>query len=135
MNAIGQDTVNMVMTACTEAEKNWQALVVTNQADNFSVGANLMMLLMEAMEGNWEDIDLIVRAFQAATGRLEHCAVPVVTAPAGLALGGGCEVTMGGNAVRGAAAEFDRQRDGGLEYRAGRWFAWRWPGPVCPGYH
>jgi 3-hydroxyacyl-CoA dehydrogenase len=103
MNAIGQDTLNMVMTACSEAEKQWQALVVTNPADNFSVGANLMMLLMEAMEGNWEDIDMIVRAFQAACGRLEHCAVPVVTAPAGLALGGGCEVTMGGNAVRGAA--------------------------------
>ncbi len=103
MNAIGQDTLNMIMTACTEAENNWQALVVTNLADNFSVGANLMMLLMEAMEGNWEDIDLIIRAFQAATGRLEHCAVPVVTAPAGLALGGGCEVTMGGNAVRSAA--------------------------------
>ena len=102
MNAIGQDTLIMVMTACSEAEQNWQALVVTNLADNFSVGANLMMLLMEAMEGNWEDIDLIVRAFQAATSRLEHCAVPVVTAPAGLALGGGCEVTMGGNAVRGA---------------------------------
>jgi len=102
MNAIGQDTLNMIMTACTEAENNWQALVVTNLADNFSVGANLMMLLMEAMEGNWEDIDMIVRAFQAATSRLEHCAVPVVTAPAGLALGGGCEVTMGGNAVRGA---------------------------------
>jgi 3-hydroxyacyl-CoA dehydrogenase len=102
MNAIGQDTLNMIMTACTEAENNWQALVVTNLADNFSVGANLMMLLMEAMEGNWEDIDMIVRAFQAATSRLEHCAVPVVTAPAGLALGGGCEVTLGGNAVRGA---------------------------------
>jgi 3-hydroxyacyl-CoA dehydrogenase len=103
MNAIGQDTLNMVMTACTEAEKNWQALVVTNLADNFSVGANLMMLMMEAMEGNWEDIDMIVRAFQTACGRLEHCGVPVVTAPAGLALGGGCEVTMGGNAVRAAA--------------------------------
>jgi 3-hydroxyacyl-CoA dehydrogenase len=103
MNAIGQDTLNMIMTACSEAEQNWRALVVTNPADNFSVGANLMMLLMEAMEGNWEDIDMIVRAFQAACGRLEHCGVPVVTAPAGLALGGGCEVTMGGNAVRGAA--------------------------------
>ncbi len=106
MNAIGQDTLNMVMTACSEAEKQWQALVVTNPADNFSVGANLMMLLMEAMEGNWEDIDMIVRAFQAATSRLEHCGVPVVTAPAGLALGGGCEVTMGGNAVRCAAETY-----------------------------
>ena len=86
MNAIGQDHLNMIMTACTEAEKNWQALVVANPSENFSAGANLMMLMMEAAEGNWEDIDLIVRAFQAACGRLEHCGVPVVTAPAGLAL-------------------------------------------------
>nr|MEE4267578.1 3-hydroxyacyl-CoA dehydrogenase/enoyl-CoA hydratase family protein [Candidatus Krumholzibacteria bacterium] len=106
MNAIGQDTLNMVMTACSEAEKNWQALVVTNLADNFSVGANLMMLMMEAMEGNWEDINMIVHAFQKATGRLEHCGVPVVSAPAGLALGGGCEMTMAGNAVRCAAETY-----------------------------
>ena len=106
MNAIGQDHLNLVMTACDEAERNWQALVVANPAENFSVGANLMMLMMEAAEGNWEDIDLIVRAFQAACGRLEHCGVPVVTAPAGLALGGGCEVTMAGNAVRAAAETY-----------------------------
>ncbi|MCP4291342.1 MAG: 3-hydroxyacyl-CoA dehydrogenase/enoyl-CoA hydratase family protein [bacterium] len=106
MNAIGQDTLNMVMTACTEAEKNWQAMVVTNGSDNFSVGANLMMLMMEAAEGNWEDINMIIHAFQTATGRLEHCGVPVVTAPHGLALGGGCEMTMGGNAVRCAAETY-----------------------------
>jgi 3-hydroxyacyl-CoA dehydrogenase len=106
MNAIGQDTLNMVMTACSEAEKNWQALVVTNGADNFSVGANLMMLMMEAMEGNWEDINMIINAFQTATGRLEHCGVPVVVAPHGLTLGGGCEMTMGGNAVRSAAETY-----------------------------
>ncbi|MHA1154255.1 MAG: enoyl-CoA hydratase/isomerase family protein, partial [Alphaproteobacteria bacterium] len=106
MNAIGQDTINLIMTACTEAENNWQGLVVANHADNFSVGANLMMLLMEAQEGNWEDIDLIVRAFQTATDRLEQCGVPVVTAPSGLALGGGCEITMGGNAVRAAAETY-----------------------------
>ena len=106
MNAIGQDTLNMVMTACTEAERNWQALVIANDADNFSVGANLMMLLMEAAEGNWEEINLIVHAFQAATGRLEHCGVPVVSAPAGMALGGGCEMTMAGNAVRCAAETY-----------------------------
>ncbi len=106
MNAIGQDHLNLIMTACSEAERNWQALVVANPAENFSVGANLMMLMMEAAEGNWEDIDLIVRAFQTACGRLEHCGVPVVVAPAGLALGGGCEVTLAGNAVRAAAETY-----------------------------
>ncbi len=106
MNAIGQDTLNMLMTACDEAEKNWRGLVVTNGADTFSAGANLMMLMMEAMEGNWDDINLIVKAFQRACDRLEFCGVPVVTAPAGLALGGGCEVTLGGNAVRAAAETY-----------------------------
>jgi len=106
MNAIGQDTINMIMTACTEAENNWRGLVVTNGADNFSVGANLAMLLMEAVEGNWDDINLIVKAFQRACDRLETCGVPVVTAPHGLALGGGCEITMAGNAVRAAAETY-----------------------------
>jgi len=106
MNAIGQDSINMIMTACSEAEQNWQALVVANHADNFSVGANLMLLLMSAQEGDWEEIDMIVRAFQTANDRLEQCGVPVVTAPAGLALGGGCEITMAGNATRCSAETY-----------------------------
>ncbi|MCP4571000.1 MAG: 3-hydroxyacyl-CoA dehydrogenase [bacterium] len=115
MNAVGQDTLNMIMTACTEAEQNWQALVVTNGSDNFSVGANLAMLMMEAVEGNWEDINLIVKAFQRACDRLEMCGVPVVTAPFGLTLGGGCEITMAGNAVRAAAETYIGQ----VEFGAG----------------
>jgi 3-hydroxyacyl-CoA dehydrogenase len=106
MNAIGQDAINMAMTAAEEAERNWRALVVANAAENFSVGANLMMLLMEAQEGNWEDLDLIVRAYQKAINRLEQCDVPVVVAPHGLTLGGGCEVTMAGNAIRAAAETY-----------------------------
>jgi 3-hydroxyacyl-CoA dehydrogenase len=106
MNAIGQDTINMITTACDEAERNWRGLVVTNPAENFSVGANLMLLLMAAQEAEWEEVDLIVRAFQHANDRLEQCGVPVVTAPAGLTLGGGCEVTLAGNAVHCAAETY-----------------------------
>jgi len=106
MNVIGQDTISMIMTACKEAETQGQALVVANQGENFSAGANLMLLLMEAQEGNWDEIDAIVRQFQTATSRLEQCGVPVVTAPHGLTLGGGCEVTMAGNAVRAAAETY-----------------------------
>jgi 3-hydroxyacyl-CoA dehydrogenase len=106
MNVIGQDTISMTMTACKEAETQGRALVVANQGENFSAGANLMLLLMEAQEGNWDEIDAIVRQFQAATSRLEQCAVPVVTAPHGLTLGGGCEVTMAGNAIRAAAETY-----------------------------
>ena len=106
MNVIGQDTISMIMTACKEAEAEGQALVVANFGENFSAGANLMLLLMEAQEGNWDEIDAIVRQFQAATNRLERCAVPVVTVPHGLALGGGCEVTLAGNASRAAAETY-----------------------------
>lgn len=106
MNVIGQDTISMIMTACKQAEESAQALVVANQGDNFSAGANLMLLLMEAQEGNWDEIDAIVRQFQAATNRLEYCAVPVVTVPHGMTLGGGCEITMAGNAIRAAAETY-----------------------------
>jgi 3-hydroxyacyl-CoA dehydrogenase len=115
MNVIGQDTISMIMTACKEVEADGQALVVANHGENFSAGANLMLLLMEAQEGNWDEIDAIVRQFQAATNRLEQCAVPVVTAPHGLTLGGGCEVTMAGNAVRAAAETYIGQ----VEFGAG----------------
>ena len=74
--------------------------------EHFSAGANLMLLLMEAQEGNWDEIDAIVRQFQSATNRLEQCAVPVVTVPHGLTLAGGCEVIMAGNAVRAAAESY-----------------------------
>jgi 3-hydroxyacyl-CoA dehydrogenase len=106
MNALGQDTISMIMTACGEAEANAQALIVANYGENFSAGANLMLLLMEAQEGNWEDIDAIVRSFQGAANRLETCAVPVVIVPHGMALGGGCEIVLAGNAIRAAAETY-----------------------------
>ena len=106
MNAIGQDTISMILTACKDAEANAQALVVANYGENFSAGANLMLLLMEAQEGNWDEIDAIIRAFQGAANRLEQCAVPVVTVPHGLTLGGGCELAMAGNAIRAAAEAY-----------------------------
>ena len=92
MNAIGGDTIQMLQAGVKEAAKNCQALVVGNDAPNFSAGANLMLVLLEAQEGNWDELDLMVRAFQQATMALRYAAVPVVVAPAGLTLGGGCEI-------------------------------------------
>jgi 3-hydroxyacyl-CoA dehydrogenase len=106
MNVIGPDTISMIMTTCTEAETNGVALVVANRGENFSAGFNLMLLLMEAQEGNWEEIDATVRQLQTATNRLEQCAVPVVVAPHGLTLAGGCEIAMAGNAIRAAAETY-----------------------------
>jgi len=84
----------MMHAGVKEAAANFQALVVGNDAANFSAGANLMLLLLEAQEGNWDEIDLMVRAFQGATMALKYADVPVVVAPAGLALGGGCEIAL-----------------------------------------
>ena len=67
MNVVGGDTIQMLQAGVREAERNFAALVVGNEAQNFSAGANLMLLLLEAQEGNWEDIDAMVRAFQQAT--------------------------------------------------------------------
>ena len=106
MNAIGGDTVQMMHAGVKEAAANFAALVVGNDAPNFSAGANLMLLLLEAQEGNWDDIDLMIRAFQGATQALRDADVPVVVAPAGLTLGGGCEIALHGDRVLAAAESY-----------------------------
>jgi 3-hydroxyacyl-CoA dehydrogenase len=106
MNAIGGDTMEMIRTGVREAARNFAALVVANAAVNFSAGANLMLLLLEAQEGNWDEIDLMVRAFQGATMSLKHAEVPVVVAPAGMTLGGGCEIALHGARVQAAAEAY-----------------------------
>jgi 3-hydroxyacyl-CoA dehydrogenase len=106
MNAIGGDTIDMLTAGVKVAESDFAGLVVGNDAPNFSAGANLMLLLLEAQEGNWEDVDLMVRAFQRATLGLKYAAVPVVVAPAGLTLGGGCEIALHGHRVQAAAETY-----------------------------
>jgi 3-hydroxyacyl-CoA dehydrogenase len=106
MNAIGGDTLQMLHAGVKEASANYAALVVGNEAPNFSAGANLMLLLLEAQEGNWEDIDLMVRMFQDATMALRYCPVPVVVCPAGLTLGGGCEMALHADRVQAAAETY-----------------------------
>jgi 3-hydroxyacyl-CoA dehydrogenase len=106
MNTIGGDTVEMIHAGVKEASRNFSALVVGNDAPNFSAGANLMLLLLEAQEGNWEEIDMMVRAFQAATAALRFADVPVVAAPAGLTLGGGCEILLHADRAQAAAESY-----------------------------
>ncbi|HXW08919.1 MAG TPA: 3-hydroxyacyl-CoA dehydrogenase NAD-binding domain-containing protein [Vicinamibacterales bacterium] len=106
MNAIGGDTIQMLQAGVKEAAAGFRALVVGNDAVNFSAGANLMLLLLEAQEGNWDEVDLMVRAFQSATMALKHADVPVVVAPAGLTLGGGCEIALHADRVQAAAETY-----------------------------
>ncbi len=106
MNTVGGDTVQMLQAGVAEAARNFAALVVGNDGPNFSAGANLMLVLLEAQEGNWDEIDLMVRAFQEATQALRYADVPVVVAPAGLTIGGGCEIALHGDRLQAAAESY-----------------------------
>ena len=106
MNSLGGDTIQMLKYAVEEVEKNHTGLVVGNQGGNFSAGANIMMILLAAQEEEWDDIDLGVRQLQKAIMRLRYSSKPVVTAPYGLTLGGGCEITMHGDKVRAAGETY-----------------------------
>jgi 3-hydroxyacyl-CoA dehydrogenase len=103
MNAIGGDTIQMIRQSLAEVERNFVGLVVGNQGANFCVGANLMLMLMTAQEEEWEELDLMVRAFQQAMMSLRYSPKPVVVAPFNLALGGGCEITLHADRVRASA--------------------------------
>jgi 3-hydroxyacyl-CoA dehydrogenase len=106
MNSLGGDTVQMMNFALDEVEKNFKGLVVGNQGGNFSAGANIMMILLAAQEEEWDDINFAVHALQQAVMRLRYSPKPVVTAPYGLTLGGGCEISMHGNITRAAAETY-----------------------------
>ena len=114
MNSIGGDTVQMMNFALDEVEKNFVGLVVGNQGGKFSAGANIMLLLLAAQEEEWDDINIMVAALQRTVMRLRYSPKPVVTAPYGLTLGGGCEISMHGNRVRAAAETYMGQVEVGV---------------------
>ena len=114
MNTIGGDTVQMLTAGVAEASERFAGLVVGNDAVNFCAGANLMLVLLEAQEGNWDEIDLMVRGFQQAVIGLRYSPVPVVVAPAGLALGGGSEIVLHGDRVQAAAETYMGQAEVGV---------------------
>lgn len=93
-NSIGPDILQMINFAIDEVEKNFKGLVIGNQGKNFSVGANLAMILMEAQDDNIWDLDMVVRQFQQTTMKIKYCSKPVVAAPFGMTLGGGAEMCL-----------------------------------------
>ncbi|HSV33558.1 MAG TPA: 3-hydroxyacyl-CoA dehydrogenase NAD-binding domain-containing protein [Pyrinomonadaceae bacterium] len=106
MNSIGGDTLEMLKFALSEVEKNFVGLVVGNQGQNFSVGANLMLMLMEAQDENWEELDMIGRFFQQSVMSLRYSPKPVVVAPFQMVFGGGCEMVLHGDRVRADAETY-----------------------------
>jgi 3-hydroxyacyl-CoA dehydrogenase len=94
MNTIGEDQVSILMAGLKETAANFEALVVANQGGNFSAGANLVLVLMAAQGGEWDELDAAVRRFQQMNLALKYAPKPVVAAPFGLTLGGGCEIAL-----------------------------------------
>jgi len=101
--AIGGDILSMINYSVDEVAKNYEGLVIGNQAKNFCVGANVMLILMEAQDHNWPEIDMMVRQFQGAMSKIRFSPKPVVAAPHGMCLGGGTEVVLPAARVQASA--------------------------------
>ena len=95
-NALGGDIVQLISQTLKPGSPgdNFDAFVITNDAQNFSVGANIMLLLMWAQEEEWDEIDLAIRQFQGMTQAIKFSPKPIVVAPFGMTLGGGCEIAL-----------------------------------------
>ncbi len=106
MNSVDPSTIEAQEEAVARAEKDFEALVLFNEGENFSVGANLMLVAMAASSGDFESIRALAARFQGANQRMKYAKVPVVAAAAGMALGGGLEMCLGAGAVQAAAETY-----------------------------
>lgn len=99
-NAIGLDILQMIKQSLDVVEKDFKGLVIGNQGKNFCVGANIGLMLMEAQDDNFYELDLVIRQFQQTMMKIKYSPVPVVAAPFQMALGGGAEVSMAADAIQ-----------------------------------
>lgn len=106
MNNIGGEVLEGVMKSVVLAEEQFRGLVIANGSDKFSAGANVGLIFMFATEQEYDELDSAIRQFQGATMRLRYSSIPVVVAPHGLTLGGGCEMCLHADAVQAAAETY-----------------------------
>jgi 3-hydroxyacyl-CoA dehydrogenase len=106
MNAIGADLIAMLHKGLKRLNSDFDAMVIANQAVNFSVGANLMLVLVGAQEQEWDELHMAVKQFQNINLALKYAPKPVVAAPQGMALGGGCEVSLHSARIQAAAEAY-----------------------------
>ena len=106
MNAIGADLIAMIHKGLKRLESDFDAMVIANQAVNFSVGANLMLVLVAAQEQEWDELHMAVKQFQNINLAIKYARKPVVAAPQGMALGGGCEVSLHATRIHAAAEAY-----------------------------
>ncbi|WP_330948931.1 3-hydroxyacyl-CoA dehydrogenase/enoyl-CoA hydratase family protein [Virgibacillus sp. MG-45] len=105
-NAIGMDIIQMVNFALEEVERNYEGLVIGNQGKNFCVGANLAMMLMEAQDDNFFELDMVVKQFQNMATNIKYANKPVVAAPFNMTLGGGAEVSLPAARIQASAETY-----------------------------
>lgn len=106
MNTIGGDVLAAINKAIELAEKNYKGLVIANEGANFSAGANVGMIFMLAIEQEYDELDMAIRMFQNTMMRARYSSVPVIVAPHGLTLGGGCELSLHSDKICAAAETY-----------------------------
>ena len=106
MNSLGEDQIGMLHAGLEEAEKNFEVMIIANQGENFSVGANLMLVLLAAQEGEWDDLARAIHRFQQVNMALKYAPIPVVAAPFARSLGGGCEIPLHATRVQASAETY-----------------------------
>jgi 3-hydroxyacyl-CoA dehydrogenase len=106
MNAIGSDLIAMIHKGIKRLETDFDAMVIANQATNFSVGANLMLVLVGAQEQEWDELHMAVKQFQNVNLAIKYAPKPVLAAPQGMALGGGCEISLHAAKIHAAAEAY-----------------------------
>ena len=106
MNTLGEDNFAMMYEGLAALDKGYQAMVIANQSSDFSVGANLMMVVMAAQEEEWDELAMGIHRFQQVNMALKYASKPVVAAPFGRTLGGGCEISLHATKVQAAAETY-----------------------------
>jgi 3-hydroxyacyl-CoA dehydrogenase len=106
MNAIGADLIAMLHKGLKRLNTDFDAMVIANEAVNFSVGANLMLVLVAAQEQEWDEVHMAVKQFQNVNLALKYAPKPVVAAPQGMALGGGCEISLHAARIQAASEAY-----------------------------
>lgn len=106
MNSLGSEVLAAINKGIEIAEKDYRGVVIGNDGPNFSVGANIAMIFMLAADQDYDELDLAIRYFQNTTMRVRYSSIPVVVAPKGMALGGGCEVVLHADKVIAGAESY-----------------------------
>jgi 3-hydroxyacyl-CoA dehydrogenase len=114
MNALDEDIFKMMTQAREELEKDWVGLVIGNRGEHFCAGANIFMVAVAAQQGEWDKLDTLIKYGQDAMMAFRYSPRPVVSAPFGMVLGGGAEVTMAASAVCAAAESYIGQVEAGV---------------------